>query len=117
MGFVVTREYYINDAGRQIDSLARSAHSRYQEALGKEYNATENEYPGDYLKIVGQKLKEEFGEKLISISDNNNLEKIKEYTLSVMIDQIKKIYQTWVLLWIILFQKAHFIKMVKFKKL
>jgi len=90
VGFVVTREYYINDAGTQIDSLARSAHSRYQEALGKEYNATENEYPGDYLKTVGQKLKEEFGEKLISISDNNNLEKIKEYTVKIMIDEIKK---------------------------
>ena len=90
VGFVVTREYYINDAGTQIDSLARSAHSRYQEALGKEYNATENEYPGDYLKTVGQKLKEEFGEKLISVSDNNNLEKIKEYTVKIMIDEIKK---------------------------
>lgn len=90
VGFIVTREYYINDAGSQIDSLARSAHSRYQEALGKEYNANENEYPGDYLKTVGQKLMDEFGESLNSISDNSNLEKIKEYTVKIMIDEIKK---------------------------
>ena len=90
VGFTVTREYYINDAGTQIDSLARSAHSRYQEALGKKYNANENEYPGDYLKTVGEKLKEEFGEKLLSIGDNKNLEIIKEYTIKIMIDKIKK---------------------------
>ena len=90
VGFIVTREYYINDAGSQIDSLARSAHSRYQEALGKEYNENENEYPGDYLKTVGQKLKDEFGETLISVRDNDNLEKIKEYTVKIMIDEIKK---------------------------
>ena len=90
VGYVVTREYYINDAGTQIDSLARSVHSRYQEALGKEFDANENEYPGDYLKTVGQMLKDEFGESLLSIRDNSNLEKIKEYTVKIMIDEIKK---------------------------
>ncbi len=90
VGFIVTREYYINDAGTQIDSLARSAHSRYQEALGKNYSETENEYPGDYLKKVGQRLKDEFEETLSSIDDNSNLEKIKEYTVKIMIDEIKK---------------------------
>ena len=90
VGFKVTREYYINDAGSQIDSLARSSYSRYQEALGKRYNANKNEYPGDYLKIVGQKLKDKFGESLLSIKDNSNLEIIKEYTVKIMINEIKK---------------------------
>ena len=51
-----------------------------------------------------------FGDSLLSSDNKSNLEKIKKHTLSVMIDQIKKIYQTWVLLWTILFQKAHFIR-------
>ncbi|MFL2802370.1 MAG: arginine--tRNA ligase [Paracoccaceae bacterium] len=90
VGFKVTREYYINDAGAQIDSLARSAYSRYQEALGIRYNANKNEYPGDYLKIVGQKLKDKFGKSLLSTKDNSNLEIIKEYTVKLMINEIKK---------------------------
>ena len=90
VGFKVTREYYINDAGAQIDSLARSSYSRYQEALGIRYNANKNEYPGDYLKIVGQKLKDKFGKSLLSTKDNSNLEIIKEYTVKLMINEIKK---------------------------
>jgi arginyl-tRNA synthetase len=64
-GFAVTREYYINDAGGQVDVLARSAFLRYREALGENIGAIpEGLYPGDYLKPVGELLKEEFGENL-----------------------------------------------------
>ena len=90
VGFSVTREYYINDAGTQIEALCRSAYSRYEEALGKKYNADNNEYPGDYLKKVGKNLVDEFGDSLLSSDNKPNLEKIKKHTLSVMIDQIKK---------------------------
>jgi arginyl-tRNA synthetase len=64
-GFDVTREYYINDAGAQVDVLARSAFLRYREALGEDIGAIpEGLYPGDYLVPVGQALKAEFGDKL-----------------------------------------------------
>ena len=57
-GFAVTREYYINDAGAQVDALARSAYLRYREALGEDIGAIpEGLYPGDYLKPVGAALR------------------------------------------------------------
>ncbi len=89
VGYIVTREYYINDAGTQIDALARSAFSRYKEILGEKYDETQNEYPGDYLKIVGEKLKESFGEKLFSLDEQQNLEKIKKFTVNMMLADIK----------------------------
>ena len=56
-GYAVTREYYVNDAGAQVDQLARSAYLRYREALGEEIGEIpEGLYPGDYLKPVGQAL-------------------------------------------------------------
>ena len=61
-GFKVTREYYINDAGAQVDVLARSAFLRYREALGEDIGAIpEGLYPGDYLKPVGAALAAEYG--------------------------------------------------------
>ena len=64
-GFAVTREYYINDAGAQVDALARSAYLRYREALGENIGAIpEGLYPGDYLKPVGAALAAEYGDTL-----------------------------------------------------
>jgi arginyl-tRNA synthetase len=64
-GFKVTREYYINDAGAQVDVLARSAYLRYREALGEDIGAIpEGLYPGDYLKPVGVALAAEYGDAL-----------------------------------------------------
>ena len=64
-GYDVTREYYINDAGAQVDVLARSAFLRYREALGEDIGAIpDGLYPGDYLKPVGQALAAEHGDKL-----------------------------------------------------
>jgi arginyl-tRNA synthetase len=59
-GQKVTREYYINDAGAQVDVLARSAYLRYREALGETITIPEGLYPGDYLKPVGQALAAEY---------------------------------------------------------
>ena len=65
-GYDVTREYYINDAGAQVDVLARSAFLRYREALGEDIGAIpEGLYPGDYLVPVGQALADEYGDKLL----------------------------------------------------
>ena len=64
-GYEVTREYYINDAGAQVDVLARSAFLRYREALGEDIGAIpEGLYPGDYLKPVGAALAAEHGAAL-----------------------------------------------------
>ena len=60
-GHAVTREYYINDAGAQVDVLARSAYARYREALGETVTIGEGLYPGDYLKPVGRALADKFG--------------------------------------------------------
>jgi len=65
VGFEVAREYYVNDAGAQVDQLARSAYLRYRGALGQEIGTIpEGLYPGDYLKPVGQVLAAEFGDAL-----------------------------------------------------
>src|SRR6187401_3144297 len=63
-GHKVTREYYINDAGAQVDVLARSAYLRYREALGETITIPEGLYPGDYLKPVGEALANEHGAAL-----------------------------------------------------
>src|SRR5215469_6049343 len=69
-GHDVTREYYINDAGAQVDVLARSAFLRYREALGENIGAIpEGLYPGDYLKPVGRALAKEYGERLLGVSE------------------------------------------------
>ena len=63
-GHEVTREYYINDAGGQVDTLARSVHLRYREALGEDIGEVpEGYYPGDYLKPIGEYLAQEVGDK------------------------------------------------------
>src|SRR6201996_5573804 len=69
-GFDVVREYYINDAGAQVDVLARSAFLRYREALGEDIGEIpEGLYPGDYLKPVGQALAAEQGKALLSMPE------------------------------------------------
>ena len=69
-GFAVTREYYVNDAGAQVDALARSAYLRYREALGEDIGAIpEGLYPGDYLKPVGEKLAAQHGKELLAMPE------------------------------------------------
>jgi arginyl-tRNA synthetase len=69
-GYDVTKEYYINDAGAQVDVLARSAFLRYREALGETIGEIpEGLYPGDYLVPVGKELAAEYGDKLTRQSE------------------------------------------------
>jgi arginyl-tRNA synthetase len=89
-GFRVTKEYYVNDAGSQVDTLARSAHLRYREALGEAVGEIpEGLYPGDYLKPVGVALAAEFGGRFVDRPEGEWLAIFKEKTVAAMIDLIK----------------------------
>lgn len=89
-GFEVTREYYINDAGAQVDVLARSAYLRYREALGEDIGEIPaGLYPGDYLKPLGQALADEFGNDLLEKSEAEWLPLVKKRALVAMLDLIK----------------------------
>ncbi|MEO5808457.1 arginine--tRNA ligase [Devosia sp.] len=88
-GFDVTREYYINDAGSQINTLAGSTLLRYREALGETIEIPSGFYPGDYLVPVGQALKEEFGDSLLGRPDSEVLPIVKDRVLAAMLELIK----------------------------
>ena len=89
-GHKVTREYYVNDAGGQVDVLARSAHLRYREALGEDIGAIpEGLYPGDYLKPVGKALAEEFGDKYAAASEDEWLAIFRKKAVAAMMDMIR----------------------------
>jgi arginyl-tRNA synthetase len=89
-GYEVTREYYINDAGAQVDVLARSAYLRYREALGQNIGGIpEGLYPGDYLVPVGQALAAEHGDKLLGVPENQWLPIVRDKAISMMMDEIK----------------------------
>jgi arginyl-tRNA synthetase len=89
-GFAVTREYYVNDAGGQVDTLARSAHLRYQEALGRQIGEIpEGLYPGDYLKPVGEALAAEYGDVHADAPESVWLETFRRRTVAAMLDLIR----------------------------
>ena len=88
-GHDVTREYYINDGGAQVDVLARSAYERYREANGLEPAISEGLYPGDYLIPVGQKLKEQYGDSLIDRPEAEWLPQIREFATAEMMAMIR----------------------------
>jgi len=88
-GYDVTREYYINDAGSQIDTLAKSTMLRYREALGEAIEIPAGFYPGDYLIPVGQALKEEFGSSLLDKPEAEALPIVKDRVLKAMMDMIR----------------------------
>jgi arginyl-tRNA synthetase len=89
-GYDVAREYYTNDAGAQVDVLARSAYLRYREALGQEIGAIpEGLYPGDYLKPVGERLAREHGESLLDKPEAEWLPLVREISINAMMDLIR----------------------------
>ena len=91
VGYEVCREYYINDAGSQVDSLARSAHLRYREALGEDIGEIpEGLYPGEYMIPVGKALVERDGKKWLTLSEYEWLEPIRNFAINEMMDLIKK---------------------------
>ena len=88
-GWDVTREYYINDGGAQVDVLARSAYERYREACGLNLEIAEGLYPGDYLIPVGEALKEKFGETLLDKGEQYWLAEVREIASGMMMDMIR----------------------------
>jgi arginyl-tRNA synthetase len=89
-GFDVVREYYINDAGAQVDVLARSAFLRYREALGEDIGEIpEGLYPGDYLKPVGQELAAEHGKTLLAKPEAEWLPPVRAKAIEMMMEEIK----------------------------
>ncbi|SDC72475.1 arginyl-tRNA synthetase [Sphingomonas sp. YR710] len=88
-GYAVTREYYINDAGAQVQTLARSAHLRYREALGEAIEIPEGFYPGDYLIPIGKALAAEFGPKYVGEPEAEWLDLFREKTVAAMMEMIR----------------------------
>lgn len=90
VGYKVCREYYINDAGGQIEVLSRSAYLRYREAMGETITIPDGLYPGDYLIPVGKALAKMHGNTLLDKPDAEWLPLVRETTMSMMMDLIRE---------------------------
>jgi arginyl-tRNA synthetase len=88
-GFRVTKEYYVNDAGAQVDTLARSVHLRYREALGEDVEIGEGYYPGDYLKPLGVLLASEHGDRYVDKPEAEWLSLFRDAAIKAMLDLIR----------------------------
>jgi arginyl-tRNA synthetase len=90
VGHRVIREYYVNDAGGQVDTLARSAHLRYREALGEDIGAIpEGLYPGEYLKPVGEALAAEHGDRFVGADESEWLVPFRRAAVAAMLEMIR----------------------------
>src|SRR5262249_48759107 len=90
-GYRVTREFYVNDAGAQVDALARSAYLRYREALGESIGAIpDGLYPGEYLKPVGEALASEHGRTLLGKPESEWLPLVRQRAIDLMMVEIRK---------------------------
>jgi arginyl-tRNA synthetase len=89
-GYEVTREYYINDGGAQVDVLARSAYERYREACGLDPAIAEGLYPGDYLIPVGEALKAKYGSILLDRPESEWLADVRDFATDAMMAMIRE---------------------------
>ncbi|MFO1203950.1 MAG: arginine--tRNA ligase [Tabrizicola sp.] len=89
-GYAVTREYYINDGGGQVDVLARSAYERYREAHGLSPEIAEGLYPGDYLIPVGQALKDKYSDSLLNQPESVWLADVRVFATDMMMAMIRE---------------------------
>jgi arginyl-tRNA synthetase len=89
-GYHVTREYYINDGGGQVDVLARSAYERYREAHGLSPEIAEGLYPGDYLIPVGEALKAKYGDSLLNRPEADWLADVRVFATDMMMEMIRE---------------------------
>jgi arginyl-tRNA synthetase len=89
-GYQVTREYYINDGGGQVDVLARSAYERYREAHGMSPEIAEGLYPGDYLIPVGEALKAKYGDSLLDKGEQYWLAEVRDFATEMMMAVIRE---------------------------
>lgn len=91
VGYAVTREYYINDAGGQAKKLAHSSYLRYREALGEDIGEIpEGYYPGPYLKDVGQAIADRDGDKWLSLDEEDWLDPFREFAVNAMMSAIRE---------------------------
>lgn len=88
-GFNVTKEYYINDSGKQIDILAKSLLIRYRQQFGENIEIPDDCYPGDYLIQIAQELKAEQGDKILSYPECSKVDFIKKYAVERIMQMIK----------------------------
>ncbi|MEO1026428.1 MAG: arginine--tRNA ligase [Pseudomonadota bacterium] len=89
-GYAVTREYYINDGGGQVDTLARSVYLRYLEAHGQEVAFEDGTYPGDYLKPVGEALKAKVGDAYLGRDEDVWLQEVRLFSTEAMMGLIRE---------------------------
>lgn len=89
-GYDVSREYYINDAGNQINNLALSVEARYFQALGMEKQMPEDGYHGEDIIGIGKKLAEEFGDKYVNVPDQERFDTFREYGLKYEMEKLKQ---------------------------
>jgi arginyl-tRNA synthetase len=89
-GFDVHREYYVNDAGAQVDTLARSTHLRYREALGENIDVPEGYYPGEYLIATGQALAERDGGRWLGRTEAEWLGPVRDFAIEYMMNLIRE---------------------------
>ena len=90
VGYRVVREYYVNDAGGQVDTLARSVHLRYREALGEDVTIPEGLYPGDYLVPLGQELAAEFSDRFVDAPESEWLVPFRTRAVAAMMVLIRE---------------------------
>ena len=88
-GYDVTREYYVNDGGAQVDVLARSVYLRYLEAHGRTVEFPEGTYPGDYLRDVGEALKSKVGDTYVDQGEDVWLTEVREFATDAMMELIR----------------------------
>jgi len=89
-GFRVTKEYYVNDAGAQVDTLAKSVHLRYREALGEDIgDIPDGMYPGDYLQAVGTIIAAEYGDVFVDKAEAQWLPVFRSTAIKAMLDLIR----------------------------
>ncbi|MEM6539472.1 MAG: arginine--tRNA ligase, partial [Pseudomonadota bacterium] len=89
-GYEVTREYYINDGGAQVDVLARSVYLRYLEAHGQDVAFEDGTYPGDYLIAVGEALKAKVGDAFVDKGEQYWLEEVREFATDAMMELVRE---------------------------
>ncbi|MFQ5848141.1 MAG: arginine--tRNA ligase [Candidatus Methylomirabilales bacterium] len=89
MGFAVEREFYINDAGTQIEMLARSVLARYRQGSGVDVAFPEDGYHGEYVGELAARLREEYGEKFVECPDRECLPAIGEFAIRLMLEELK----------------------------
>ncbi|WP_099354622.1 arginine--tRNA ligase [Fredinandcohnia onubensis] len=89
-GYEVSREYYINDAGNQINNLAKSVEARYLQALGQEVEMPEDGYHGQDIVGIGKRLAEEFGDKYVAMDEKERFDFFREYGLKYEMAKLQK---------------------------